>query len=98
MDGLNDFLNGCVAALQQGFGPFFLENRLRNKLYGRQLAFEAYLTLNLGLRYAYVSVPQEAEGRIDYITGTTKKHPSRASGSPGPGLRKASFPRSSAER
>lgn len=67
--GLNAFLNGCVASFTKGYGPFYLENRIREyNFYGEDnWKIKPNLTLNLGLRYEYVAVPVEARGRIDYI-------------------------------
>jgi len=67
--GFNAFLNGCVSNFQKGFGPFFLENRIPeyNFYVEDNWRVRPNLTLNLGLRYEYVSVPTEAEDRIDYI-------------------------------
>ncbi|HEV8159197.1 MAG TPA: TonB-dependent receptor [Pyrinomonadaceae bacterium] len=64
----NAFLNGCVARFQKGFGPFFLENRLReyNFYVEDNWKVTPSLTLNLGYRYEYVAVPSEAENRINY--------------------------------
>ncbi|MCA1640627.1 MAG: carboxypeptidase regulatory-like domain-containing protein [Acidobacteria bacterium] len=67
--GFNSLLNGCVPNFQKGFGPFFLENRINEyNFYGEDnWRVRPNLTLNLGLRYEYVAVPEEAEGRIDYL-------------------------------
>ncbi len=67
--GFNAFLNGCVSSFSKGFGPFFLENRINEyNFYGEDnWRVRPNLTLNLGLRYEYVAVPEEAKGRIDYI-------------------------------
>ncbi len=67
--GLNSFLNGCVSNFQKGFGPFFLENRIREyNFYGEDnWRVRPNLTLNLGVRYEYVAVPFEAKDRIDYL-------------------------------
>ncbi len=64
----NAFLNGCVSSFQKGFGPFFLENRLREyNFYGEDnWKVTPNLTLNLGYRYEYVAAPTEVENRIDY--------------------------------
>lgn len=74
--GLQAFLNGCVAAFTVGFGPFFLENRIKEyNFYGEDnWRMKPNFTLNLGVRYEYVSVPEEAEGRIDYIYGDDKNN------------------------
>src|SRR6266542_797089 len=66
--GFNAFLNGCVTTFQKGYGPFFLENRIReSNFYGEDnWKVRDNLTLNLGLRYEYVAAPKEAAGRITY--------------------------------
>lgn len=70
----NAFLNGCVTTFQKGFGPFFLENRLReyNFYVEDNWKVTRNLTLNLGYRYEYVAAPREAENRIDYGFGDDK--------------------------
>lgn len=67
----NAFLNGCVSNYQKGYGPFFLENRIRESNFYAEdnWKLRPNLTLNLGARYEYVSVPEEARGRIDYGFG-----------------------------
>ncbi len=62
------FLDGCVASYQRAWGPFFLENRLReyNVYVEDSWRLRSNLSLNLGLRYEYVEAPHEAEGRLDY--------------------------------
>lgn len=64
----NAFLNGCSSNFQKGYGPFFLENRIREANFYAEdnWKIRPNLTLNLGARYEYVSVPKEAAGRIDY--------------------------------
>jgi hypothetical protein len=66
--GLISFLNGCVTTFQKGYGPFFLENRIReSNFYGEDnWKVRDNLTLDLGLRYEYVGAPREAAGRITY--------------------------------
>ena len=65
------FFDGCVASFQKGYGPFFLENRMNEANFYLQDDWRLtdVLTLNLGLRYEYVSAPSEKEGRVDYIFG-----------------------------
>lgn len=72
--GFEALLNGCVAQFQKGYGPFFLENRINEtNLYAEDnWKVRPDLTLNLGLRYEYVSAPREAAGRIDYGIGADK--------------------------
>ncbi len=74
--GFNAFLNGCVTNFQKGYGPFFLENRIPEyNFYAEDnWRVRSNLTLNLGLRYEYVSVPREAEHRIDYVYGDDKNN------------------------
>jgi outer membrane receptor protein involved in Fe transport len=67
-NGFNQFINGCTPNFQKGFGPFFLENRIREaNFYGEDnWKIRDNFTLNLGLRYEYVSAPEEAADRINY--------------------------------
>ncbi|HVF23616.1 MAG TPA: TonB-dependent receptor, partial [Pyrinomonadaceae bacterium] len=67
-NGFSQFINGCTPNYQKGFGPFFLENRLNEaNFYGEDnWRVRSNLTLNLGLRYEYVSAPREIAGRINY--------------------------------
>ncbi|MFN2408426.1 MAG: TonB-dependent receptor domain-containing protein, partial [Pyrinomonadaceae bacterium] len=67
-NGFSQFINGCTPNYQKGFGPFFLENRINEaNFYGEDnWRVRSNLTLNLGLRYEYVSAPREIAGRIDY--------------------------------
>jgi carboxypeptidase family protein/TonB-dependent receptor-like protein len=64
----NAFLNGCITTFQKGYGPFFLENRINesNFYVEDNWKIRPNLTLNIGARYEYVSVPKEAKGRITY--------------------------------
>ncbi len=68
------FLNGCSTTFQKGYGPFFLENRIRESNFYVEDNWKVRpsLTLNLGFRYEYVSVPREAQGRINYGFGDDK--------------------------
>src|SRR5215217_3533203 len=67
-NGFNQIINGCTPNFQKGYGPFFLENRIREgNFYGEDnYKVRPNLTLNLGLRYEYISAPEEAAGRINY--------------------------------
>ncbi|MDQ3711912.1 MAG: TonB-dependent receptor [Acidobacteriota bacterium] len=64
----NAFLNGCVTTFQKGYGPFFLENRLREYNFYAEDNWKVTpnLTFNLGYRYEYVAAPREKESRINY--------------------------------
>jgi hypothetical protein len=68
------FLNGCVNNFQKGYGPFFLENRINESNFYVEDNWKVSesLTLNLGARYEYVSAPQEAADRLDYLFGADK--------------------------
>jgi outer membrane receptor protein involved in Fe transport len=72
----NALLNGCAANYQKGYGPFFLENRLREANFYAEDNWKVRpnLTFNLGVRYEYVSAPEEARGRIDYGFGADKNN------------------------
>ncbi len=67
--GLHAFFAGCVATFQKSFGPDFLENELNELNAYAQDDWRPFdnLTLNLGVRYERVAVPQEKENRIDYF-------------------------------
>lgn len=75
-NGFNAFLNGCVGSFTKGYGPFFLENRINeSNFYGEDnWKVRSNLTLNLGLRYEYVSAPKEVKNRLDYIYGDDKNN------------------------
>ena len=62
------FLNGCINSFTKGYGPFFLENRARESNFYAEDNWKITpnLTLNLGVRYEYVSAPTEAANRLDY--------------------------------
>ena len=57
-----------MTTYQRGYGPFFLENRLReyNFYVEDNWKITRNLTFNLGYRYEYVAAPREAENRISY--------------------------------
>ncbi|MGH9966588.1 MAG: carboxypeptidase regulatory-like domain-containing protein [Pyrinomonadaceae bacterium] len=61
-------LNGCINQFQKGYGPFFLENRIRESNFYVEDNWKVRpnLTLNIGARYEYVSAPTEAANRINY--------------------------------
>ncbi|HXG82993.1 MAG TPA: carboxypeptidase regulatory-like domain-containing protein, partial [Pyrinomonadaceae bacterium] len=68
------FLNGCVTRYTKGFGPFFLENRLReyNFYVEDNWKVRSNLTLNLGFRYELVAAASEIKDRINYVYGADK--------------------------
>ena len=76
LNGFNAFLNGCVGSFTKGYGPFFLENRINeSNFYGEDnWKLRPNLTLNLGIRYEYVSAPRELKDRIDYLYGSDKNN------------------------
>jgi hypothetical protein len=63
------FLDGCAQNYQRGYGPAFLENRITeyNAYAEDNWRLATGLTLDLGLRYEYVSAPKEVDNRIDYV-------------------------------
>jgi hypothetical protein len=65
------FLDGCIASYVKGYGPFFLENRISEaNIYAEDSwRIQPSLTVNLGLRYEYISAPKEVGGRINYGFG-----------------------------
>lgn len=71
LSGWLALINGCVSQFQKGFGPFFLENRIGEANFYAEDNWKIFpnLTLNLGLRYEFVSAPNEVENRIDYVFG-----------------------------
>ena len=62
-------LDGCVQSFVKAYGPFFLENRQSEaNLYAQDdWRITRSLTLNLGIRYEYVTAPSEVEDRVDYV-------------------------------
>lgn len=72
--GLHAFMAGCVGTYQKAYGPDFLENELNEVNLYAQDDWRPFdnLTLNLGLRYEQVSVPEERENRIDYFYDDTQ--------------------------
>ena len=74
--GFNAVLNGCISTFQKGFGPFFLENRINeSNFYGEDTwRVRPSLTLDLGVRYEYVSAPREVKGRLIYPFGADKNN------------------------
>jgi hypothetical protein len=75
-NGFNAFLNGCVGSFTKGYGPFFLENRIpESNFYAEDnWKMRSNLTLNLGVRYEYVSAPREIKSRINYLYGDDKNN------------------------
>ncbi len=67
-NGFISFINGCIPNFQKGYGPFFLENRIpeANFYFEDNWRIKDNLTLNLGIRYEYVSAPSEVQDRLDY--------------------------------
>jgi len=61
-------IDGCIATYQKAWGPFFLENRTNesNFYIEDQWRIRPSLTASIGLRYEYVSAPNEVEDRNDY--------------------------------
>jgi hypothetical protein len=70
----NALLNGCINQFQKGYGPFFLENRINESNFYAEDNWRVRpnLTLDIGVRYEYVSAPKEAAGRINYGFGADK--------------------------
>jgi hypothetical protein len=64
----DQFLRGCVATYQKGYGPFFLENRISeaNFYVEDNWKITRNFTFNLGARHEYVSAPREVADRIEY--------------------------------
>ena len=67
--GLHAFFAGCVSTFQRSYGPDYLENELNEANVYAEDDWRVFdnLVLNLGVRYEYVAVPKEKEGRIDYF-------------------------------
>ena len=63
------FFDGCVTTFQRTYGNFFLENRINESNFYAEDNWKVTrnLTLNIGARYEYIDVPEEAQGRIDYF-------------------------------
>lgn len=74
LTGFEALLNGCISNFQRGYGPFFLENRIGESNLYVEDSWKIFsnLTLNLGVRYEYVSAPREANDLIDYGFGDDK--------------------------
>jgi hypothetical protein len=71
--GFHAFMAGCISSFQKSFGPAYLENRLEEQNFYAQDDWRVFdnLTLNLGVRYELVGVPEEVENRIDYFYDDT---------------------------
>ena len=72
----NAFFNGCVSQYWEGYGPYFVENRINEYNFYAEDNWRVRpnLTLNLGARYEYVAAPVEADGRINYGFGDDKNN------------------------
>ena len=68
---IDAFLDGCIASFSKSWGPLFLENRINEANIYAEDSWRVHptLTLNLGLRYEYISAPKERDGRMDYGFG-----------------------------
>ena len=64
----DQMLRGCVANFQKGYGPFSLENRMNEANFYAEDNWKVRrnLTLNLGIRWEFVSAPREKQQRIEY--------------------------------
>ena len=73
------FLDGCIASYIKRYRPFFLENRLNEANFYAEDSWRIHpsLTVNLGLRYEYVSAPKEQEvgstTALERTTTTTRR-------------------------
>lgn len=74
LNGFEALINGCISNFQKGYGPFFLENRIGESNFYVEDSWKVFsnLTLNIGMRYEYVSAPNEANDQIDYGFGDDK--------------------------
>lgn len=69
-------INGCVNSFQKGYGPFYLENRIKEYNFYAEDNYKVLqnLTLNIGYRYEYVKAPKEAQDRLTYGYGDDKNN------------------------
>ena len=63
-----NFLRGYIGSFSQGFGQFYLENRMFEMNYFAQEDYrlKPNFTLNFGARYEYVAAPSDVKNRITY--------------------------------
>jgi len=71
---IDAFLDGCITTFAKSWGPLFLENRINEANMYAEDSWRVHpaLTVNLGIRYEYVSAPKEKEGRMDYGFGADR--------------------------